>query len=111
MFNKFFSYLSQDIAIDLGTANSLVYLRGEGIVISEPSVVAINKKTGQVLAIGDGVHTDIAGAGNFGLDALFVASALHAPGDGGEALDASHIAELFAETSRLPIATTHALDW
>ncbi len=53
MFNKLFSYLSQDIAIDLGTANSLVYLRGEGIVISEPSVVAINKKTGQVLAIGD----------------------------------------------------------
>ena len=53
MFNKLFSYLSQDIAIDLGTANSLVYVRGEGIVIAEPSVVAINKKTGQVLAIGN----------------------------------------------------------
>ena len=65
----------------------------------------------EVLAIGDGVHTDIAGAGNYGLNALFVASALHAPGDGGEALDAPHIAELFAETSRLPIAATHALDW
>ncbi|MCK4520552.1 rod shape-determining protein [Candidatus Parcubacteria bacterium] len=48
-----FSYLSQDIAIDLGTANSLVYVRGQGIVISEPSVVALNQKTGQILAIGD----------------------------------------------------------
>ncbi len=52
MFDKLFSYLSRDIAIDLGTANSLVYVRGEGIVITEPSVVAINQKTGQVLAIG-----------------------------------------------------------
>ena len=51
--NKFFSYFSKDIAIDLGTANSLVYVRGQGIVIVEPSVVAINKKTDQVLAIGE----------------------------------------------------------
>jgi len=53
MLNKLFSYLSQDIAIDLGTANSLVYVRDRGIVLQEPSVVAINQKTGQVLAIGD----------------------------------------------------------
>ncbi|MDP4007073.1 MAG: rod shape-determining protein [bacterium] len=46
------SYLGQDIAIDLGTANSLVYVRGKGIVIQEPSVVAVNQKTGQILAIG-----------------------------------------------------------
>lgn len=52
MLNKLFSYLSPDIAIDLGTANSLVYVKGKGIVITEPSVVAVNKKTGQVLAIG-----------------------------------------------------------
>ena len=43
---------SHDIGIDLGTANTLVYLRGKGIVINEPSVVAINQKTGQVVAIG-----------------------------------------------------------
>ena len=43
---------SQDIGIDLGTANTLVYVRGQGIVINEPSVVAINNKTGAVLAIG-----------------------------------------------------------
>jgi len=53
MFNKFFSYISNNIAIDLGTANSLVYVQGKGIVINEPSVVAINQKTGQVLAIGE----------------------------------------------------------
>ena len=44
---------SQDIAIDLVTANSLVYVRGKGIILTEPSVVAVNQKTGQILAIGD----------------------------------------------------------
>ncbi len=53
MLNKFLSYFTQDIAIDLGTANSLVYVRGKGIVINEPSVVALNQKTGQILAIGE----------------------------------------------------------
>ncbi len=43
---------SNDIGIDLGTANTLVYLRGKGIVINEPSVVAVNQKTGQVVAVG-----------------------------------------------------------
>jgi rod shape-determining protein MreB len=47
------SRVSKDIAIDLGTANSLVYVRGQGIVIAEPSVVAVNQKTGQILAIGE----------------------------------------------------------
>ncbi|HOI60360.1 MAG TPA: rod shape-determining protein [Candidatus Pacearchaeota archaeon] len=49
---NFFDRFSNDIAIDLGTANCLVYVRGRGIILSEPSVVAINQKTGQVLAIG-----------------------------------------------------------
>lgn len=52
MLNKLFSLFSQDIAIDLGTATTLVYVRGRGIVIFEPSVVAVNQKTGQILAIG-----------------------------------------------------------
>ncbi|MEK7176060.1 MAG: rod shape-determining protein [Patescibacteria group bacterium] len=43
---------SHDVGIDLGTANTLVYLRGKGIVINEPSVVAVNQKTGQIVAIG-----------------------------------------------------------
>lgn len=52
MLVKFLKFLSEDIAIDLGTANSEVYVRGRGIVIQEPSVVAINQKTGQILAVG-----------------------------------------------------------
>jgi len=49
---NFRRFLSHDIGIDLGTANTLVYLAGRGIVINEPSVVAVNQKTGQVVAIG-----------------------------------------------------------
>ncbi|MEW6066049.1 rod shape-determining protein Mbl [Desulforamulus profundi] len=44
---------SKDMGIDLGTANSLVYLKGKGIVLREPSVVAIQRETGQVLAVGE----------------------------------------------------------
>lgn len=46
--------VSHDIGIDLGTANTLVYLKGKGIVINEPSVVSINTKTDQVVDIGEG---------------------------------------------------------
>lgn len=52
MFDKFYQLFSNDIGIDLGTANTLVYLRDHGIVINEPSVVAVNQKTGQVVALG-----------------------------------------------------------
>jgi rod shape-determining protein MreB len=52
IFGNLFGNISRDIGIDLGTANTLVYVKGKGIVINEPSVVAINKRTGQVLAIG-----------------------------------------------------------
>ncbi|MBU6214681.1 rod shape-determining protein [Patescibacteria group bacterium] len=47
---------SSDIAIDLGTANTLVYVRGRGVVITEPSVVAVNDKTHQVVAVGAGAR-------------------------------------------------------
>ena len=52
--NKILPLLSNDIGIDLGTTNTLVYLRGKGIVINEPSVVAVNQKTGQIVDIGHG---------------------------------------------------------
>jgi rod shape-determining protein MreB and related proteins len=52
MINKFFGLFSHDIGIDLGTANTLVYVRGKGILIREPSVVTIHKKTKEVLAVG-----------------------------------------------------------
>lgn len=53
MLKKLFGKISKDIGIDLGTATTLVYVKGRGIVINEPSVVAVNQKTGQILAIGD----------------------------------------------------------
>lgn len=46
-------FLARDIGIDLGTANTLVHVKGRGIVVREPSVVAINKNTGAILAVGD----------------------------------------------------------
>lgn len=52
MFDKLYKLISNDIGIDLGTSNTLVYLKGHGIVINEPSVVAVNIKTNQILAIG-----------------------------------------------------------
>ena len=51
-FRALFGYFSNDLAIDLGTANTLVYARGRGIVVDEPSIVAINKKTNKVAAVG-----------------------------------------------------------
>src|SRR5271155_3549180 len=47
-----FSFIGRDMAVDLGTANTLVYVRGKGIVLNEPSVVAINVKDGHPLAVG-----------------------------------------------------------
>ncbi|MGB9738043.1 rod shape-determining protein [Chloroflexus sp.] len=51
-FNTFFGVFSRDLGIDLGTANTMVYMRGKGIVISEPSVVAIDTRTKKVHAVG-----------------------------------------------------------
>ena len=55
MFSRLFGFLSADMAIDLGTANTLVYVKGRGIVLNEPSVVAIAEVKGkkQVLAVGE----------------------------------------------------------
>ena len=51
-FRSLFSVFSRDLAIDLGTANTLVAVRGKGIVVNEPSIVAINKNNGEVEAVG-----------------------------------------------------------
>lgn len=48
-----FNYFAKNIGVDLGTANSLFYLSGRGIVINEPSIIAVNNKTNQILAIGE----------------------------------------------------------
>ncbi len=51
-FRGLLSAVSTDMAIDLGTANTLVYVKGKGVVFNEPTIVAINKKTGQLVAVG-----------------------------------------------------------
>ena len=53
MFGKFFKNFSKDIGIDLGTANTLVYVKEQGIIINEPSVVAINNRTEKIVAVGE----------------------------------------------------------
>ncbi len=53
MFDKLFGRFSRDMGIDLGTSNTLVYVKDKGIVINEPSVVAMNTRTDQILAVGD----------------------------------------------------------
>src|SRR3954466_10756813 len=53
MFNGLFGWLSSDIGIDLGTANTLVYVKGQGVVLCEPSVVAIDRSNHSVLAVGE----------------------------------------------------------
>lgn len=55
--NKILGTVSTDIAIDLGTANTLVYVKGKGIILNEPTIVAINKKTGQLVAVGQEAKT------------------------------------------------------
>ena len=70
----------------------------------------------EVLAVGDGVNTDIAGAAGLGIDAVFVASGLHVPANGGGeggagALDRAHLAELFASAEQRPLGAMRALKW
>ena len=50
--NFMYNMFSSDLAVDLGTANTLIYVKGRGVVSSEPSVVAINSNTKEILAIG-----------------------------------------------------------
>jgi rod shape-determining protein MreB len=52
LFGNMLGHFSKDLGIDLGTANTLMYARGQGVVVNEPSVVAINARNGQILAVG-----------------------------------------------------------
>ena len=52
IFDWLFGMFSNDLAVDLGTANTLIYVKGKGIILSEPSVVAIKRGTNQVLKVG-----------------------------------------------------------
>ncbi len=57
---RFFSFnkMTKDMGIDLGTANTLVYIKGQGIVVREPSVVAIRDDSKEVLAVGEEAKND-----------------------------------------------------
>ncbi|MCX7999833.1 MAG: rod shape-determining protein, partial [Leptospiraceae bacterium] len=52
IFDNLYAFFSNDMGIDLGTANTLVHVKGQGIVLSEPSVVAVQASTGKVIAVG-----------------------------------------------------------
>ncbi len=56
-FGKIVDAVSVDIGIDLGTANTLVYVKGKGVVVNEPTIVAVNKRTGQLVAVGNEAKT------------------------------------------------------
>ena len=53
LYNRLFGFFSNDIGIDLGTATTLVYLKNQGIVLCEPSVVAVESGTSNVIAVGE----------------------------------------------------------
>jgi rod shape-determining protein MreB len=59
MLSAVFGRFSKDLGIDLGTANTLVFAKGRGLVVQEPSVVAVNIRTGQILAVGDNARNMI----------------------------------------------------
>lgn len=63
-----FKFLSRDMGIDLGTANTLVYVRGKGIVLNEPSVVAIQNDTKTVLSVGEDAKNDRQNTGQYSCD-------------------------------------------
>ena len=52
MFGRMMDFLAKDMAMDLGTANTLIYVKGKGVVLDEPSMVATEKSSGEVIAIG-----------------------------------------------------------
>ncbi len=52
MFKNLFALFSKDIGIDLGTTNTRIYVRGKGLVLNEPSIVAVNTRTDQIVALG-----------------------------------------------------------
>ena len=62
--------MAKDIGIDLGTANVLINIQGEGIVLNEPSVVAVNSKSNKVLAVGSEAYQMVHGAQTRSDDAL-----------------------------------------
>jgi HAD superfamily hydrolase (TIGR01459 family) len=96
---------------------SVIYAGKPYAPIYELALEIIDRLAGEsvtkdaILAIGDGVNTDIAGAADAGIDSIFVASGLHVPGGAEQGLDRDHLAELFAHAKRRPLGAIRALTW
>lgn len=107
MFNKFFSLFSQDIGIDLGTANTLVWVRGKGIVIREPSIVAMHKKTKEVIAIGSEAKKMLGKTPANIVTVRPLRGGVIADFDATQAMIAHYIKEVHDVNTKLPMSFVH----
>lgn len=107
MFNSFFSLFSQDIGIDLGTANTLVWVKGKGIVIREPSIVAMHKKTKEVIAIGTEAKKMLGKTPASILTVHPLHGGVIADFDATEAMIAHYIKEVHEVSTKLPMSFVH----
>ncbi|HEV2339921.1 MAG TPA: rod shape-determining protein [Patescibacteria group bacterium] len=107
MLNKFFSFFSHDIGIDLGTANTLIWVRGKGIVIREPSIVARHKKTKEVIAIGSEAKKMLGKTPASIITVRPLRGGVIADFDATEAMIAHYIKEVHEVEMRLPLSFIH----
>jgi len=107
VFDKFFSWFSHDIGIDLGTANTLVWVRGKGIVIREPSVVARHKKSKKIIAIGTEAKKMLGKTPSSIETVRPLRGGVISDFDATEAMIAHYIREVHLVESKLPRAFIH----
>lgn len=107
MFNKLFSFFSQDIGIDLGTANTLVWVKGKGVVVREPSIVAMHKKTREVFAIGTEAKKMLGKTPASIITVRPLRGGIIADFDATEAMIAHYIKEVHDVNTKLPMTFVH----
>lgn len=107
MFNKFFSFFSQDIGIDLGTANTLVWVKGKGVVIREPSIVAMHKRTKEIIAIGSEAKKMLGKTPASIITVRPLRGGVIADFDATEAMIAHYIKEVHEVSNKLPMSFVH----
>lgn len=107
MLNKLLGMFSHDIGIDLGTANTLVYVKGKGIVIREPSIVAMQKKTKEVIAIGSEAKKMLGKTPASIITVKPLRGGIIADFDATQAMIAHYIKEVHEVGSKLPLSFIH----
>lgn len=107
MLGKLFSFFSQDIGIDLGTANTLVWVKGKGVVIREPSIVAMHKKTKEVIAIGSEAKKMLGKTPANIITVRPLRGGVIADFDATEAMIAHYIKEVHDVNTKLPMSFVH----